>query len=119
MNASWLMNQTIKEVFAGGRVRVKYQDRVREIAGSVGKQRKPSISYYGSMVSSSQSAGCGFLDGGFTETRGFFCDSSCGMFIYGELATAFILYKLGFDAREMMKDPKLPSLLELEEQLAD
>jgi len=113
------MNQTIKEVFAGGRVRVKYQDRVREIAGSVGKQREPSVSYHGSMVSSSYSEGCKFLDGGFTETRGFFCDSSCGMFIYGELATAFILYKLGFDAREMMKDPKLPSLLELEKQLGD
>jgi hypothetical protein len=39
------------------------------------------------------------------------------MFIYGKLATAFILYKLGFDAREMMKDPKLPSLLELEKKL--
>jgi hypothetical protein len=113
------MNQTIKEVFAGGRVRVKYQNRVREIASSVGKQREPSISYYGSMVSSSQSAGCEFLDGGFNETRGFFCDSSCGMFIFGKLATAFILYKLGFDAREMMKDPKLPSLLELEKQLGD
>tara|TARA_X000000950_G_scaffold42394_1_gene46989 strand:- start:36 stop:395 length:360 start_codon:yes stop_codon:yes gene_type:complete len=119
MNDSMLMNQTIKEVFAGGRVRVKYQDRVREIAGSVGKQREPSVSYHGSMVSSSYSGGCKFLDGGFTETRGFFCDSSCGMFIFGELATAFILYKLGFDAREMMKDPKLPSLLELEEQLVD
>ena len=53
------------------------------------------------------------------EEGRFFCDSSCGMFIYGELATAFILYKLGFDARVMMKDPKLPSLLELEEQLGD
>ena len=119
MNDSMLMNQTIKEVFAGGRVRVKYQDRVREIAGSVGKQREPSVSYHGSMVSSSYSGGFKFLDGGFTETRGFFCDSSCGMFIYGELATAFILYKLGFDARVMIKDPKLPSLLELEEQLGD
>ena len=75
MNVSRLMNQTIKEVCAGGRVRVEYQDKVREIAGSVGKQRKPSISYYGSMVSSSQSAGCEFLDGGFNDTRGFFCDS--------------------------------------------
>jgi hypothetical protein len=91
---------------------------VREIAGSVGKQRKPSISYYGSMVSSSYSGGCEFLDGGFTETRGFFCDSSCGMFIYGKLATALILYKLGFDAQEMMKDPKLPLLVELEKQLS-
>ena len=113
------MNQTIKEVFAGGRVRVKYQDRVREIAGSVGKQREPSVSYHGSMVSSSYSGGCKFLDGGFTETRGFFCDSSCGMFIFGKLATAFILYKLGFDARKMMRDLSLPSLVDLEEKISD
>ena len=108
MYASWLMNQTIKEVFAGGRVRVKYQDKVREIAGSIGKQRKPSISYYGSMVSSSQSAGCGFLDGGFTETRGFFCDSSCGMFIYGELATSIHSQKINlqeFDPLAQQPDP--------------
>ena len=45
MCPSRLMKQSIKEVFAGGRVRVKYQERVREIAGSVGKRRKPSISY--------------------------------------------------------------------------
>ena len=113
------MGESIKEVFAGGRVRLKYQPRVRDISFAIGKKSKPGITYFGSMVSSSYSSCRVFLDGGFVETRGFFCDSSCGMFIHGNLAKAYILYKLGFDARKMMRDLSLPSLVDLEEKISD
>jgi hypothetical protein len=45
---------------------------VRQISFAIGKQSKSGITYFGSMVSSSNSSCRVFLDGGFVETRGFF-----------------------------------------------
>jgi hypothetical protein len=35
----------------------------------------------------------------------------------GRLARAYVIYKLGLDARELLKDRKLPSLEELEKRV--
>jgi hypothetical protein len=100
----------LRDVIWGGRVRRNYQAQVWKIAREAATGADSST--HGTMVSSSQSTSLRFLDGGVTDARGYF-DSSSGMFVRGELAKAYILYRLGADARALMKNPSLPTLDEL------
>ena len=68
---------------------------------------------YGNMVTSSETHSLAFLDGGVHDTRGLF-DSSCGMFCSGRLATAYVVYQLGGNARALLKDASLPTAAELQ-----
>jgi hypothetical protein len=57
-----------------------------------------------------------FLDGGVSVTNGYF-DASSGMHWHGDHVKAYILYKLGFDARALLKSKAVPSIIELETEL--
>ena len=104
----------LKDITWGGRVRTEWKSKVMEI----GRKAKisESKSFSGGMVSSSETYGYSFLDGGIVQSSGYF-DSSCGSFISGDKAKAYVIYKLGFNARQVLKDFKLPTLAELEEEL--
>ncbi len=104
----------LNELVWGGRVRCSFQSAVWRIAEKHAVKRTGSTS--GSMVSSSQTTTLGFLDGGVSLTRGYF-DASSGMRWFGKNATAFIIYKLGHDPKELLRDSRLPSLRELESEL--
>src|SRR5262245_13866577 len=104
----------LRDILWGGRIRNAYQAAVWRIATEAAAETKHAV--HGSMLSSSSTKSLIFLDGGVRDTRGFF-DSSCGMFLHGSLAKAYILYRLGFNARLLLKDKNLPSLEELEAQV--
>ena len=98
----------------GGRVRRAFQERVAVIATKAARSRTRWGD--GSLLSSSESTLTGFLDGGLRITRGYF-DTSSGMFLQGRLARAFVVYELGSDAREVLKDRGLPSRRDLKAQV--
>ena len=110
------MNKIIrlKDITWGGRIRVAYQQRVWEIASQ--SAIEVSESTRGNMLSSSSTTSKSFLDGCVSVTSGYF-DASSGMHWYGEHVKAYILYKLGFDARALLKSKTVPSLIELEAKL--
>jgi len=103
-----------KDLFWGGRVRRKYQDRIWELAYEVSIDR--GRRYSGGMVSSSETNTARFLDGGVSDTRGYF-DASCGMWMGGREATAYILWKLGADPRQILGDETIPTLRTLQRHL--
>lgn len=105
---------TLKDLTWGGRVRTKYQYAVWDIAQQVARSTDHSIR--GSMLSSSETFALYFLDGGVSETHGYF-GSSSGMHLFGRKAVAYILYRLGVDPRRLMRDRKIPDLAALEEEL--
>ena len=90
---------SLKEITWGGRVRPGFQTEVWKIAKEAAVRSTSSMR--GSMVSSSQTTTHQFLDGGVSDTRGFF-DSSSGMRWFGEKAVAYILYKLGADPAALL-----------------
>jgi len=101
---------TLGEVTWGGRVRPRFQSEVWSIAMEAAKNT--SRTTIGNMVSSSERVVLHFLDGGVSDTRGTF-DASSGMRWFGRLATAYILYRLGGDARLLLKVRSIPTLAEL------
>jgi hypothetical protein len=109
-----MANVALKDIVWGGRIRRAWQPKVWAIAKEVATDSKTS--YFGSMASSSQQTRLLFLDGGVSDIRGFF-DSSSGMRFLGEHSQAYVLYRLGLNAKALMKGCNVPSLAELEKQL--
>ena len=105
----------LKDITWGGPVRVDYQHEVWSIARETAVETKTQV--VGNMVSSAETTSLQFLDGGVSDTRGFF-DSSSGMRIHGEFANVYMLYKLGLDPQKLMKRDDLPGLEALEEIIA-
>lgn len=101
----------LRDITWGGRVRRLWQSQVWKIASKAAVDH--SRSYHGNMVTSSETHTLRFLDGGVSDSRGFF-DASCGMFIYGKLARAYVLYELGLDATKLLRIKKLPSHRDLQ-----
>ncbi len=106
----------LRDIVWGGRVRRAWQSKIWEIAQ--GAATSSDSRFDGNMVSSSQTTYHRFLDGGVSDTRGFF-DSSSGMRIHGKHSQAYILYRLGLKAKELIKGCDVPSLAELEKQLGN
>jgi hypothetical protein len=107
-------NVKLKDIVWGGRIRRAWQSKVWTVARKVATDTETRFS--GNMVSSSERTYVRFLDGGVSDTRGFF-DSSCGMQFHGEHSQAYVLYRLGLDARSLMRRRQVPSLTELEAAL--
>lgn len=106
----------LKDITWGGRITKRYQPLVWAIAKKAG--RRQPVKYAGGMVSSSSIDSHQFLDGGVFDSRGNF-DAGSGMQWHGEKAKAYILYKLGFDARTLLKNKSIPNLAELEIELKE
>ncbi len=102
------------DLFAGGRVRRKYQRRVWAICSKAAVDT--DVRFDGSMGCSRESHTVWFLDGAASDRRGYF-DASCGQWLAGQLAKAFVVYRLGGDARKVFGDPLLPSLRSLQRLL--
>jgi hypothetical protein len=104
----------LRDIVWGGRIKRKWQSKVWAIARQVATHS--GTKYSGSTVSSSQRMYLEFLDGGVSETRGFF-DASSGMRFHGKRAQAYVLYRLGLSAEALMKGFEVPSIEELEKEL--
>jgi len=104
----------LKDITWGGRIRVAYQKSVWKIASEAAT--RVSESTRGKMLSSSSTTSMSFLDGGVSVTSGYF-DASSGMHWYGDHVKAYILYKLGFDAMDLLKSKAVPSKDEIEAEL--
>ncbi len=100
---------TLRDVTVGGRLRKKFQSSIWAIAQRAASRQ--SESFKGNMLTSSQTNSLAFLDGSVSITRGKFGPSS-GMFWDGTLVKAFILYELGFNAEQLLRQ-RLPTHKEL------
>lgn len=107
-----------RDITWGGRIRVTYQPAVWKIAQKAAVEKTEGGEPGSTLASSAFTIRLSFLDGGVRDTRGWF-DSTCGMFWYGRLAKAYVVYSLGYDAREVFKDATLPSLRQLKRQLKE
>ena len=96
---------TLRDVTVGGRIRKQFQSSIWAIAQRAASRQ--SESFKGNMLTSSQATSLAFLDGSVSITRGAFGPSS-GMFWDGTLVKAFILYELGFNAEQLLRQ-RLPS----------
>jgi hypothetical protein len=105
---------TMKDIVWGGRIKQAWQSKIWAIAQEVAIDSETS--YSGGMLSSLQTTYLWFLDGGVTNTRGVF-DSRCGMRFRGEQAQAYVLYRLGLNAKQLMKGCDLPHFSEMEKLL--
>ena len=104
----------LKDITWGGRIRVAYQKSVWKIASEAAT--RVSENTRGKMLSSSSTTYMSFLDGGVSVTSGYF-DASSGMHWYGDHVKAYILYKLGFDAMDILKSKAVPSKYEIDAEL--
>ncbi len=100
---------TLRDVTVGGRLRKKFQSSIWAIAQRAASRQ--SESFKGNMLTSSQATSLAFLDGSVSISRGAFGPSS-GMFWDGTLVKAFILYELGFNAEQLLRQ-RLPTHKEL------
>ena len=105
---------TLKDISWGGRIRKSFQSQVWSTAQEAATDCAQS--YSGNMLSSTSQQSLHFLDGGVTETRGSF-DAGSGMRWHGKFAKAYIIYCLGYDARKILGDNKIPSFVELKRKL--
>jgi hypothetical protein len=109
-----MANVTLKDIVWGGRIKRAWQSKIWAVAQKAAIDSETRFS--GSMISSSERTYLRFLDGGVSNARGFF-DSSCGMRFHGEQSQAYVLYRLGLNAKVLMKRRPVPSLAELETML--
>jgi hypothetical protein len=93
---------------------VSYQDRVWRIAERAAVAFERQVR--GSMLSSSETTCLNFLDGGVYQSQGF-RGSSSGMFVEGELATAYVLHRLRLNARRLLRSETIATLAVLETML--
>lgn len=104
----------LRDITWGGRIRRSYQSQVWAIAEKAATCR--DTTFTGSMVSSKENISLRFLDGGVSNSRGYF-DASSGMRWHGDRAIAYVLYKLGAHAPTVLKRPSCPTIEELESEL--
>ena len=99
----------LKDITWGGKIRVEYQGAIWSIAADAAYEY--SNSFYGSMLSSEETTQLRFLDGGVSNSRGFW--NSSGMGWSGTHATAYMLYEMGLDPHRLLRRKKLPTHEEL------